>query len=80
MATEAATFAELQAALKRENFAKAVDICNKSASVWACDSCRSVCVSYIERFLCVNGSSLQDAGRCGRRAHQVRGAHPPGEV
>lgn len=50
MATEAATFAELQAALKRENYAKAVDICNKSACVYAFYG--SVCVSYRERCLC----------------------------
>lgn len=31
MASDAAAFAELSAALKRENYARVLDICNKSA-------------------------------------------------
>lgn len=39
MADVAAQFVELNGALKRENYAKAVEICNKSASI-ALSLCR----------------------------------------
>lgn len=45
MADVAAQFVELNGALKRENYAKAVEICNKSASVVIneCEWCVRVC-------------------------------------
>lgn len=43
-AAVAASFSELNAALKRENYSRAVDICNKSESSYHAQRNRTRCV------------------------------------